>query len=55
MADPYFTGRKRCQKLYRHHTDYPGGLKEFTFKTVREKNPERILKDAVMGMLPKNK
>jgi len=54
MADPKFTGRKRQQKLYRHHTGYPGGLKEFTFKTVNEKNPERVLIEAVMGMLPKN-
>jgi large subunit ribosomal protein L13 len=32
MADPFFTGRKRQQKVYRHHTGFPGGLKEFTFK-----------------------
>ena len=49
------TGRKRQQKLYRHHTGYPGGLKEFTFKEIVESNPERILTDAVSGMLPKNK
>ena len=54
MDDPMFTGRKRQQKVYRHHTGYPSGLKEFTFKTVLEKNPERILLEAVMGMLPKN-
>ena len=54
MSDPLFTGRKRQQKIYRHHTGYPGGLKEYNFKTILEKNPERILHDAVMGMLPKN-
>ena len=54
MGDPYMTGRKRQQKVYRHHTGYPGGLKEYTFRTVLEKDPERILREAVMGMLPKN-
>jgi large subunit ribosomal protein L13 len=54
IADPLFTGRKRQQKIYRHHTGYPGGLKEYTFKTILEKNPERIINDAIMGMLPKN-
>ena len=55
IDDPYMTGKKRLQKLYRHHTGYPGGLKEYTFKTVVERNPERIINDAVKGMLPKNK
>lgn len=55
MADPLLTGRKREQKIYRHHTGFPGGLKEFTFKHVIENNPERVLEEAVMGMLPKNK
>jgi large subunit ribosomal protein L13 len=55
MKDPLMTGRKRLQKLYRHHTGYPGGLKEFTFKHILETNPDRILKDAILGMLPKNK
>ena len=54
MSDPFMTGRKRQQKIYRHHTGYPGGLKEYNFKAVLEKNPERILVDAVSGMLPKN-
>ena len=34
---------------------YPGGLKTQTFKEINEKNPERIIEDAVKGMLPKNK
>jgi len=41
--------------LYRHHTGYPGGLKEYTFKHILERNPRRILIDAVKGMLPRNK
>lgn len=53
-ADPYMTGTKRNYKLYRHHTGYPGGLKEYSYKTILEKNPHRILNDAVLGMLPKN-
>lgn len=55
IDDPFMTGRKMQQKLYRHHTGYPGGLKTFTYKHVRETKPERILTEAVMGMLPKNK
>lgn len=55
MGDPYMTGRKMQQKLYRHHTGYPGGLKTFSYKFVREHTPERILEEAVLGMLPKNK
>jgi len=55
MGDPLMTGRKMQQKIYRHHTGYPGGLKEFSYKHIRETNPDRILVEAVMGMLPKNK
>lgn len=54
MGDPKFTGRKRQQKMYRHHTGYAGGLKEKTFKEMLEKSPEQILVKAVLGMLPKN-
>jgi len=48
------TGKKASQKLYRHHTGYIGGLKEVSYKTMMEKHPERILKQAIKGMLPKN-
>lgn len=48
------TGRKPEQKVYRHHTMYPGGLKTITFKTMLEKKPEEIIRKAVSGMLPKN-
>ena len=55
MGDPLLTGRKRQQKLYRHHTGYPGGLKEYSFKHVLATKPERILYEAVKGMLPRNR
>jgi large subunit ribosomal protein L13 len=49
------TGRKDEQKLYRHHTGYPGGLIEIGAKKVRATRPTRMIEDAVSGMLPKNK
>lgn len=50
------TGRKFKQKLYRHHTGYPGGFRETTMeKLVEKKGFGWILKKAVFGMLPKNK
>lgn len=50
-----FTGQKWKQKLYRHHTGWPGGLKEVPAKQLLEQHPERIMQRAVRGMLPKNK
>ncbi|HXD31383.1 MAG TPA: 50S ribosomal protein L13 [Pyrinomonadaceae bacterium] len=50
-----FKGSKGEQKLYRHHTLYPGGLREVSVKVMFEKHPERIIELAVKGMLPKNK
>ena len=50
-----FTGSKNDQKLYRHHTLYPGGLREFSVKEMFEKKPEKIVELAVRGMLPKSK
>ena len=49
------TGNKFNDKKYYKHSLYPGGLKTKTFREVIEKNPERIIEDAVKGMLPKNK
>lgn len=46
------TGNKEEQKIYKHYTGYASGLKEFPAKTIREKNPERIIAQAVRGMLP---
>ncbi len=50
-----FTGSKSDQKLYRRHTQYPGGLRETSVKQMLEKHPERIVEFAVKGMLPKTK
>tara|TARA_B100000886_G_scaffold262597_1_gene187289 strand:+ start:25 stop:456 length:432 start_codon:yes stop_codon:yes gene_type:complete len=49
------TGSKFNNKIYYRHSLYPGGLKSQTFKELSEKNPERIIEEAVKGMLPKNK
>jgi len=48
------TGSKETQKLYRHHTGYPGHLKERTLSQQRQKDPRKIVQLAVAGMLPKN-
>ncbi len=48
------SGRKETDKMYYHHTGYPGGIKEISLDKLREKAPERILQTAVKGMLPKN-
>ena len=49
------TGRKEEDKVYRHFTGYPGGLVETTLKRVRETRPQRIVEEAIQGMLPKTK
>jgi large subunit ribosomal protein L13 len=49
------TGRKEEQKVYRYHSGYEGGLREERAKIVRQKNPVRIVEEAVRGMLPKTK
>ena len=49
------TGNKSEQKKYFKHSLYPGGLKEKSYAEVLENNPERIVENAVKGMLPKNK
>lgn len=51
----YVTGRKAKQKIYKHYTGYPGGLRTYSFEELRDKNPEEIIKRAVSRMLPKNK
>ncbi|HEX9960970.1 MAG TPA: 50S ribosomal protein L13 [Pyrinomonadaceae bacterium] len=50
-----FTGSKNDQKMYRHHTLYPGGLREISAKDQFVKHPERVLESAIKGMLPKTK
>ena len=49
------TGRKEDQKLYRHHSGYPGGLREDRARNVRKRQPVRMVERAVRGMLPKTK
>jgi large subunit ribosomal protein L13 len=49
------TGNKVEQKVYYSHSGYPGGLKEVPAKRVRETKPEWMIREAVLGMLPKNK
>jgi large subunit ribosomal protein L13 len=49
------TGRKEDQKIYRQHSGYEGGLREQRARLVRQRKPERLVEDAVRGMLPKTK
>ena len=49
------TGKKMEQKVYKHHTGYPGGLKEITLEKLLAKKPEEVLKHAIKGMLPKGR
>ena len=48
------TGKKTSQKLYRRHSGRPGGMKIEKFETLRDRIPERIIEQAVKGMLPHN-
>jgi large subunit ribosomal protein L13 len=50
-----FKGSKAEQKVYHHHTLYPGGLRSISVKDQFEKHPERVIELAVKGMLPKTK
>lgn len=47
------TGKKREQKIYYHHSEYIGGMKEMTLAEMLEKKPEKVVELAVKGMLPK--
>ena len=47
------TGRKLDQKIYYHHSDYVGGMKETTLREMLAKKPEKVIELAVKGMLPK--
>ena len=49
------TGNKEEQKIYRRHSGYEGGLKEVRAKIIRAEKPNRIVEEAVYGMLPKTK
>ena len=48
------TGKKRTQKIYRRHSGRPGGMKTETFAKLQARIPQRIIEEAVRGMLPKN-
>lgn len=48
------TGKKFTDKMYHHHTGYVGNLKSISFDKLQDKAPERIIEQAVKGMLPKN-
>jgi large subunit ribosomal protein L13 len=48
------TGAKATDKMYHHHTGYPGGLKSVSFEKLIAKAPERVIQSAVKGMLPRN-
>lgn len=48
------TGNKLDDKMYYHHSGYPGGLREQTLKEVLAKKPEEVIAKAVRGMIPKN-
>ena len=48
------SGAKATDKMYHRHTGYPGGLKSLSFEKLIEKAPERVIQNAVKGMLPRN-
>ena len=49
------TGKKRTDKIYKHHTGFPGGLREVTFEKLQAKKPDEIIRHAVRGMMPNGK
>lgn len=48
------TGKKELEKVYYHHSGYPGGIKEINFASLQAKDPRKVIELAVKGMLPKN-
>ncbi|HEX4939067.1 MAG TPA: 50S ribosomal protein L13 [Candidatus Kapabacteria bacterium] len=48
------TGSKRTDKIYYHHTEYPGGIKEISFEKLMVKKPQQAIETAVKGMMPRN-
>jgi len=49
------TGKKMTDKIYYHHTGYPGGIKSISAEALLKKNPTALVEKAVKGMMPKNK
>ena len=54
-AKARLSGRKEEQKVYRRHSGYPGGLSESSARKVRAERPQRMVEEAIQGMLPKTK
>lgn len=54
-SETVVTGDKETGKIYYRHSGFPGGIKDASLAEVREKFPERIIENAVKGMIPKNK
>ena len=54
-AKVHVTGKKAEDKIYYHHTGYPGGLRTITFGKLLDKHPTRVIEHAVKGMLPHNR
>lgn len=50
----HVTGNKATDKMYHSHSGYPGALKSISFENLLEKSPERVIKSAVKGMLPRS-
>ncbi len=53
-GEVHFTGKKLKNKIYYHHTGYPGGIKSTSAEHLLEKKPTEVLSKAIRGMLPKN-
>lgn len=51
----FVTGHKQDQKIYYHHSGYPGGMKTTSFRRMMQSKPERAVELAVKGMLPRNR
>ena len=49
------TGKKQDEKIYRHHTGYPGGLKEISARNYLAAQPDKLVREAIVGMLPKTR
>ena len=54
-AEVYVTGKKAQQKMYKHYSGYPGGLRLYSFENLLSRKPEEIIMRAVSRMLPKNR
>ncbi|MDD2573027.1 MAG: 50S ribosomal protein L13 [Bacillota bacterium] len=54
-SEVHLTGKKKEQKVYRHHSGHPGGLKEVSFERMIKEKPHQVVYDAVWGMIPHNK